>query len=430
MIKGAGPGPGPLIITTVTVTPVAFPDPPLLNTFGAHESLALRSIVELRTDAGLVGIGETFGDQEHLDMLERIRPTVVGGDAFDLDGLRARIRRLLGDDRYPDWTGIEGATTVEGTVDRIIAGIEVACLDVQGKALGRSVAELLGGPVREQVPYTGYLFYKWAGHPGQPDDGWGPALDASGIVDQARTLVERHGFRALKLKGGVLPPLAEAETILALRDAFPGYPLRLDPNGAWTVATAIDIGRRLEGDLEYLEDPTIGVAGMARVAASVPMPLATNMIVISPDQLPEALAARAIAIVLADHHLWGGLVRTRRAADVCDFFDLGLSMHSNSHLGISLAAMTHLAAATPNLTYACDTHWPWIDPADDLIQQPLPFIDGAIAVPRGPGLGVELDRDALARLHERYRRSDIRTRDDTSYRRRFEPDFRAVSPRW
>jgi glucarate dehydratase len=115
---------------------------------------------------------------------------------------------------------------------------------------------------------------------------------------------------------------------------------------------------------------------------------------------------------------------------VCAFFDIGLSMHSNSHLGISLAAMTHLAAATPNLTYACDTHWPWIDPNEDVIQQPLRFVEGAVAVPRGPGLGVELDRDSLARLHERYLRSDIRSRDDTAYMRRFQPAFRAVSPRW
>jgi glucarate dehydratase len=284
--------------------------------------------------------------------------------------------------------------------------------------------------VRDRVPYTGYLFFKWAGHPGRPDDTWGAALDAEGIVAQARTMVQRHGFQALKLKGGVLPPMAEVEAIMALRAAFPDHPLRLDPNGAWTVETSIDVGRRLEGVLEYLEDPTIGLDGMASVARAVPMPLATNMVVISPDQLPEAIAARAVAITLADHHLWGGLMRTRRAADVCAFFDIGLSMHSNSHLGISLAAMTHLAAATPNLTYACDTHWPWIDPADDVIQQPLPFVEGAVAVPKGPGLGVELDRDALARLHERYLRSDIRTRDDTAYMRRFEPAFRAVSPRW
>jgi glucarate dehydratase len=93
--------------------------------------------------------------------------------------------------------------------------------------------------------------------------------------------------------------------------------------------------------------------------------------------------------------------------------------------------MTHLGAATPNLTYACDTHWPWKDAADDVIVPgALSFVDGAVPVPTGPGLGVELDRDALARLHEVYLTCGLRTRDDTGYRCRVEPGYSATTPRW
>jgi glucarate dehydratase len=104
-------------------------------------------------------------------------------------------------------------------------------------------------------------------------------------------------------------------------------------------------------------------------------------------------------------------------------------MHSNSHLGISLAAMTHLAAAVPNLTYALDTHWPWKD-EDVIAEGALDFVDGAITVPSAPGLGVDLDVDALAHLHEQYLACGITERSDTHYMQTFHPDYRAELPRW
>jgi glucarate dehydratase len=159
------------------------------------------------------------------------------------------------------------------------------------------------------------------------------------------------------------------------------------------------------------------------------MPLATNMCVVSFDHLKPAVAADAVGVILSDHHYWGGLRRTAVLSGICDTFGMGLSMHSNSHLGVSLAAMVHLAAATPNLTYACDTHWPW--KTEDLIEPGvLSFVDGSVAVPTTPGLGVELDRDALARLHQQYLDCGIRDRDDTGYRKRVDPTYELVKPRW
>jgi glucarate dehydratase len=291
------------------------------------------------------------------------------------------------------------------------------------------VYELLGGKVRDRVPFSAYLFYKWAGHPGAEPDAWGEALDPAGIVAQARIMIDRYGFESIKLKGGVFPPEQEIAAIRALRAEFPDLPLRLDPNAAWTVQTSIKVARETAGLLEYLEDPTGGLTGMAEVAAAAPMPLATNMCVVAFADLPESIRRGSVGIVLADHHYWGGLRASAHLAAICRTWGIGLSMHSNSHLGISLAAMTHLAAATPDLTYAVDTHTPW-QSGVDVVADPLVIAGGSAAVPDTPGLGVTLDPDALARLHENYLTCGVRERDDTAYRQRFEPDYTKRRPRW
>jgi glucarate dehydratase len=305
----------------------------------------------------------------------------------------------------------------------------VACLEIQGRESGRPVSDLLGGAVRERVPFSGYLFYKWAGHPGEQPDPWGEARSPDQVVAQASRMVGDWGFRSLKLKGGVLPPEEECAAIEALRDAFPGLPLRLDPNGAWTVETSVKVAERLSEVVEYLEDPTPGIEGMARVAARTDVPLATNMCVTALEHMPPAVAAGAVQVVLSDHHLWGGLRASQLLAGITETFGMGLSMHSNAHLGVSLAAMTHLAAATPNLTYACDTHYPW-KTEDVILPGVLEFVDGSVVCPTGPGLGVELDQDALGELHEQYLSCEVRRREDTVYMQSIRPDFTPNTARW
>jgi glucarate dehydratase len=418
---------GAIRITGARITPVAFADPPLLNTVGVHEPFALRAIIQLDTDVGLVGLGETYADDKHLARLEAAVGAILGLDVFALNEIRAAIAdRLRGDDAA---VGTAGMITSASAVDQVFSPFEVACLDVQGHATGRPVSDLLGGKVRDAVPFSAYLFYKWAAHPGGQPDSWGEALDPAGIVAQARHMVDEYGFTAIKLKGGVFPPDEEMKAVEALREAFPGHPLRLDPNAAWTPQTSVKVAAGLAGILEYLEDPTPGLDGMADVAAQSPMPLATNMCVVAFDHLAPALAKDSVKVVLSDHHYWGGLQRSRLLAGICDTFGLGLSMHSNSHLGISLAAMVHLAGATPNLSYACDTHWPW--KTEDVVKAGVLGIrDGAVAVPTTPGLGVEIDDEALGALHEQYVRCGIRNRDDTGYMQSIHPEFEASSPRW
>jgi glucarate dehydratase len=418
-----------LSVLDVVVTPIAFPDPPLLNSAGVHEPWALRSIVEVRCGGGLVGLGETYGDAPHLALLNRAAAVLEGLDVFDLAGLERRVAAAIGAVDAPDKHGLTGGSSAAKTLARVLSPFEVALLDLQGQAIGRPVHALLGGKVRDRVPFSAYLFYKWAGHPGAEPDAWGEALDPAGIVAQAKIMIDRYGFESIKLKGGVFPPAEEIDAIRALRAAFPTLPLRLDPNAAWTVDTSVKVAQETDGLLEYLEDPTGGLAGMAEVAALAPMPLATNMCVVAFADLPESVRRGSVGIVLADHHYWGGLRASANLAAICRTWGIGLSMHSNSHLGISLAAMTHLAAATPNLTYAVDTHTPW-QSGVDVVANPLVITGGSTAVPDTPGLGVTLDPDALARLHENYLTCGIRERDDTAYRQRFEPDYTKRRPRW
>lgn len=225
-------------ITSVTVTPVAFADPPLLNTVGVHQPFALRAIVQIRTDDGAVGLGETYADTAHLVRLNAAAEAMVGVDVFALHALRAVVDECLGGLTVTGGDGVAGMITTASTTDRVYSPFEVACLDIQGKILGRPVSDLLGGLVRTAVPFSAYLFYKWAGHPGSADDEWGAALDPEGIVAQARRMIDRYGFGAIKLKGGVFPPEQEIAAMHALREAFPDLPLRLDPNAAWTVDTS------------------------------------------------------------------------------------------------------------------------------------------------------------------------------------------------
>ena len=182
---------------------------------------------------------------------------------------------------------------------------------------------------------------------------------------------------------------------------------------------------------EELEDPAPEIEGMAAVAAEATMPLATNMAVVAFDHLPASIAQNAVQVILSDHHFWGGLRKSQGLAAICATWGMRLSMHSNSHLGISLAAMTHLASATINLDYACDTHWPWKRRDEDVVVDgALKWVDGGVVVPTAPGLGIELDRDRLATLHQQYLDCGLRKRDDTTYMKKFKPEFSAAIPRW
>ncbi|MFF4789284.1 glucarate dehydratase family protein [Streptomyces sp. NPDC001276] len=425
-----------LTVTEVRLTPILIADPPLLNTQGVHQPYTPRLIVEVVTADGITGYGETYGDTKYLELARPLADRLTGRRITDLNGLfglelavdASRVENAV------DVGGLRGVQTADKLRLSVLSGFEVACLDALGKALGLPVHALLGGKVRDSVEYSAYLFYKWAGHPEGVDcekDDWGAALDPAGVVEQARGFTERHGFTSLKLKGGVFPPQEEIAAVRGLAEAFPGHPLRLDPNGAWSVETSVEVARQLGDVLEYLEDPALGTPAMAEVAARTGVPLATNMCVTTFAEIKEAFTSNAVQVLLSDHHYWGGLRNTQHLAALCAAFGVGVSMHSNTHLGISLAAMTHVASTVPGLHHACDTHYPW--QSEDVLTERLTFDGGRVAVPDGPGLGVELDRDRLAFLHRRWAEDDgrLRDRDDAAAMRVAEPGWTAPpTPRW
>jgi len=397
-----------LRIRDMTVVPVAAPDPPLLNVWGVHEPTFLRAIVRLRTEDGLEGLGEGPGGGLYVQELRAAARQVIDADPFQLE----RLRALIGE-RNP----------------RVFAAIETALLDLQGKATGRPVYELLGGPVRRRVPFAAYMFWKEAG-----DDAWGPALTPAEMVRQAERFHDLYGMTVFKLKGGVLDPWEEAETLRLLRDRFgPRAGLRIDPNAGWSVETAIRIAEKVRPlDLEYLEDPTAGIEGMAQVARHTPIPLSTNMIVTEFDHIATAFRMQAVSVVLADHHGWGGLTAARHLGVVCRTLRWGLSQHSNNHLGISFAAMIHLAAAVPNLVYASDTHYPWNADSDVVRERDrFRFRDGKIDLWDAPGLGVSLDEERLAAAAEAYeRRGAALARDDVGAMQARQPDYLPLLPKY
>ena len=421
-------------ITAVHVTPIAISDPPLLNAAGVHEPYALRSIIEIETDNGLIGLGETYGDKPVLDSLLRVKDLLAGLSPFDLNGLSQRVAAVVQPGALSAGAielDLAPGSQLNKAALKAFGAFEVAFLDLQARSLGIPVHELLGGAVRREIPFSAYLFFKFDSNvdPSYRPDAWGPALDPAQIVAQARTMIERYGFGSIKLKAGALEPEFEVQCLKALREAFPGLPLRIDPNANWTLDTAIRMAGLLQGELEYYEDPTPGLEGMAELHKATGLPLATNMVVTTMDEFRRNLALNAVQIVLSDHHYWGGLRASQTLASMCDTFGIGLSMHSNSHLGISLMAMSHLAAAVPNLSYACDTHYPWQN--EEVIKGgKIPIENGCVSVTDAPGLGIELDRDALAELHERYLSCGITQRDDHAQMVKFRPDWKRIKPRY
>lgn len=431
-------------IKDLRVHSIAIADPPLRSSYGLHAPYALRNIVELESEDGIVGIAETYGGEGPADALRKIAPDVVGKDAYRLTGdlLDAAEGEGAGSERSHVMS-----TPGENPLDagpRTYSAIETASLDLIGRSVGMPVCDLLGGRVRDEVPFSAYAFYKHGGGGGEGSDAredkYGECLTPASIVQQVRSMVDEYGFRDVKLKGGVLDPEQEIETVRQLRQQFgPAVPQRIDPNSAWTVETSVRVGQAVREELTgggYLEDPTAGIDGMAQVRAAllgkgIDTPLASNVAVTSFAHLPETIRRDAVQVVLCDHHFWGGMRQVQHLGKLCQTFGLALSMHSNSHLGISLMAMTHVAAATKNLTYACDTHYPWQTSDEVIAGGRLKFVGGSLPVPERGGLGVDIDRDQLARLKERYDKIPYRRRDDAAeMRRHVDPGWQRVLPRW
>jgi glucarate dehydratase len=368
--------------TTVTVPLEA----PLRHANGCHWGRFVRTIVEIETDDGLTGLGEMGGGGESAEAtIQAMKPYLVGRDPARLEEMRFLIANPT--------------ASLYNNRTQILAALEFACLDLLGQRWGVPVSEILGGRLRDTVTFASYLFFRYANPKGE-----GEVRTLDQLVAEASRLKKAYGFTSHKLKGGVFAPEYELDCYRAVASSLEGDRFRFDPNGVWSAETAIWFGQQIS-DLhnDYLEDPVFGMAGMRRVREKVPMPLATNTVVVNFEQLAANALEIAVDVILLDTTFWGGMRPCIKAAGICDTFQLGVAVHSSGELGIQLATMLHLGAVIPNLSFAADAHYHHL--VDDIIEGgKMKYQNGAIRVPDGPGLGVRLDRAKLAEYHELYKR--------------------------
>jgi glucarate dehydratase len=333
-----------------------------------------RTILRLRTDNGIEGWGETFRGASTAGIIELAREMLIGWNPYDIEKLRQQLHMT------PFFYGYVGYAA--------IAGIEMACYDLIGKETGKSLAELIGGRMADTVAVTGVVT------PGLvPPDAKGSPAEA--LAEAAVEFRDRYGFSALKLKGSS-DAFGDVEKMRAVRDLMPDINLRIDPNAAWPVPDAIRAAQQmLPLDLEYLEDPVVGLEGMARVREMGGIPLCTNMCVVRLEDFAPAMRLNAVDVIHGDVHKWGGINASKRLAALCDAFGIGMNLHSGGELGLSTSCHLQLVSSTPEIRHAIDTVYYLM--TDDIVTKPFTIENGVMQVPTGPGLGLEVDVEKLER---------------------------------
>src|SRR5437763_14744658 len=195
-------------ITAFQIHPIAIADPPLRSSYGLHAPYALRTIIELESDEGVIGIGETYGGAAQIEQLEALRGKIIGANPYQLTGFLSPMveGQGRGDDRSQTYL-VPGENPLDATT-RTYAAIEVACLDLIGKTVRQPVCDLIGGRVRDEVPFSAYPFYKHSGGGGEGnnarEDEYGEALSPEALVCQVQQMVAKYGFTSIKFKAGVL----------------------------------------------------------------------------------------------------------------------------------------------------------------------------------------------------------------------------------
>ena len=419
------------VVTEMKVIPVAGYDSMEMTLSGAHAPFFTRNLVILKDSAGHTGIGEIHGGEYTCECLTNCIPLVVGQEIGKYRSVLGTIHR--GGKKAAEDDG-EGIQTLDISKLKFVVkaewAIECAFLDLLGQYLGLPVCELLAeGKQRDKVETLGYLFYVSDRHKtdlpyldeNNSSDPWfrmrrNEMVSHEQIVEQACCLQEKYGFRNFKLKGGVFAGAYEMDTIRALKKQFPNGRINIDPNGAWSLAEAIELCKDMKNVLTYVEDPCGPEAGfssreiMSEFKTATGLPVATNMIATNWRQFYHAASLKAVDIVLADPHFWG-LEGSLRMAQILNDWGLTWGSHSNNHFDITLTTFAHVAAAAPGKPTALDTHWIWQD-GQGLLEDAPKIKDGYLEVPERPGLGVTLNMDRVMEANKLYNQMPSHDRDD------------------
>jgi len=345
-------------------------------------------IVRLSTDAGHVGIGEGHGPflfqqgadglRTVKDILTAITPLVVGQDPFDAERIWQDLFALT----YTSVRGIPTLARQQRPLVTAMSAIDIALWDLKGQAIGRPVWALLGGALRQQVPAYVTGFYYRDGE--RPDD----------LVREAAMYVEQ-GYRTIKVKVGGLSPEADAERVGRIRKAVGGdVAIMLDANQGWNLPTAVRAAKLCaEHDIFWLEDPMPWYDErhtLERLKAEVNIPIAAGETEYSPFGLRTLLAEGLVDYLIIDSTWAGGLTTWRKAAVVAELYQVPLAAHHDPQIHI------HAVAASPTgfilESFADPTRDPlWFE----LFRERPSIVNGFMALPEAPGLGLALRNDTL-----------------------------------
>jgi D-galactarolactone cycloisomerase len=346
---------------------------------GTRTDEQMNTLVEVRSDEGLTGIGSCFTSQTLVEAaLELLRPMLVGETGLEAERVAEKLRQMT------FWQGRGGA------VEHAISGIDIALWDLQGQALGQPVSRLLGGNYRDRIkPYASILF----------DDP--PVLRDKLLVQTSR------GFRAIKMGwrpfGRVSRNLDEQLIKTARETVGADVELMVDAGGSeqfwphgvsWARETAKMLG---DYGIVWFEEALRpdDVAGFKELRQTSPVLVATGEVLTRRQAFQPFITERAVDVIQPDATKCGGLSEVRRVAWMA--YDHGILLVPHGwNTGIGVAADLALSAAMPVARWIeYQTGVPYIE---DIIDPPFRLdAEGMLHVPTGPGLGVRLNRDTLGR---------------------------------
>lgn len=362
-------------ITALRVTPVNIPlEKPLWWT-GGHYPGTSKTIVEVETDQGLVGLGEA----PSIDVVDTIRhmgEVLIGADPLDIAG----CEKLC----VPPWQIVQN--TDDSSVVKAFGAIEIALWDLRGKVAGEPLYRLLGGAVRKDIPFTEYFGFRAGGE-----------MDPQAIADYCVRMREEHGSTMFEGKLILGDPELEINTVKAIRAALgPEAMIRLDSNMQWSLPTAIRVFREIEPyDIRNYEDSVATFEEMVELRKHSSIRMSTHV----PD-IRRAVAVGVPDYIVTNFAVLGGIARAVRFIGACEAMNVGFWCYSGD-AGIATAGYLHMSAAMPWITEPSQSLFRW--QIGDVIEGgPFRQQNNIVRVPEGPGLGVTLDRDALTFWHDHF----------------------------